>query len=99
MGRITDYLTGRDLIDAGSESRTLTPGTEAEAFPYSSPTRPTALPAISETNALRVADIFAAVRVLSNAIGSLPPRVYRRLELHAACGVERQAAAIRISAS
>lgn len=79
MGRISDYLTGQDLIVTGSESRTLTRGTEAESFPYL-PTRPTALPAISETNALRVADIFAAVRVLSNAIGSLPPRVYRRLE-------------------
>ncbi len=80
MGRISDYLTGRDLVETGSESRTLTRGAEAETFAYTPATSPTALPAISETNALRIADIFACVRVLANAIGSLPPRVYRRLD-------------------
>lgn len=77
MSKIGDYLTGRDLLD--TESRTLTRGAESETLPYISPTSPTALPAISETNALKIADIFACVRVFANAIGSLPPRVYRRL--------------------
>jgi HK97 family phage portal protein len=75
MGRIADYLRGRDL-----EDRTLTRGAESETFPYVPPTSTTtSLPAISESAALRIADIFACVRVLANAIGSLPPRVYRRL--------------------
>jgi HK97 family phage portal protein len=73
MGKITDYLLGRDL--EGQESRTITRGTVAEAW---TPVTRSALPAVSETTALRCNDIFACVRVLANAVASLPPRVYRR---------------------
>jgi HK97 family phage portal protein len=77
MGLI-NYLRGNDvaLLNGGAESRTLTrSGTERQQWTF--PAR-TALPAISEHQALKVADVFAAVRVLANAVASLPPHVYRR---------------------
>src|SRR2546423_410250 len=73
--RVIDYLLGRDLEPNGSESRTITRG--EEYGPALLPSSRTALPAVSETTALRVADVFAAVRVLADAVASLPPRVYR----------------------
>ena len=33
---------------------------------------------VNQTNALRVADAYAAVRVLADGVASLPPKVYRR---------------------
>ena len=74
MGKITDYLTGRDLVEPNGESRTITPGTTSEGL---LPVGRTALPPVSETTALRIADVFAAVRVLADSLASLPPRVYR----------------------
>jgi HK97 family phage portal protein len=73
---VWSWLKGEDLLGQnGSEQRTLARGYEA---PVMSWTQTTALPAVSETSALKCADIFACTRVLANAIGSLPPRVYRR---------------------
>lgn len=74
MGKIADYLTGRDLVEPNGESRTITPGTTSEGL---LPVGRTALPPVSETTALRIADVFAAVRVLADSLGSLPARVYR----------------------
>ncbi|MGH2974638.1 MAG: phage portal protein [Solirubrobacterales bacterium] len=74
MSRFADYLLGRDLEPNGSESRALEAGTVPESIP---PVSRTALPTVSETTALRIADVFAAVRVLADALASLPPRVYR----------------------
>ena len=76
MGRITDYLTGRDLVPNDFESRTIIRGTTAEEL---APIARTALPAVTESTALRCNDIFACVRVLANAVASLPTKVYRRL--------------------
>ena len=72
--KLIDYLRGRDLEPNGSESRTITPGTTPEAL---LPTSTTALPTVSETTALKIADVFAAVRVLADSLASLPARVYR----------------------
>lgn len=77
MGRITDYLTGRDFEPNGSESRTLRPGTQQEGLNLY-PIARTALPTVNEVSALRIADIYAACRVLADGVASLPPRVYRR---------------------
>jgi HK97 family phage portal protein len=77
MGLI-DYLRGRDLVDDDSESRTLTRGAESETFAYVPPTSQTSLPTISQVQALRIADVYAACRVLADGVSSLPPRVYRR---------------------
>lgn len=78
MGKITDFLTGRDLLEPnGSESRTLRPGSAQEGLNLY-PIARTALPSVNESSALRIADIYAACRVLADGIASLPPRVYRR---------------------
>lgn len=72
MGRIREFLTGSDLVDG--ESRTLQAGTVSLAMV---PMSPTSLPAVRESTALRIADVFAAVRVLADSLASLPARVYR----------------------
>jgi HK97 family phage portal protein len=80
MGKITDFLLGRDLLDEpnGSDSRrTLRPGTQQEGLSLYPPTR-SALPTVTQAQALRVADCYAACRVLADGVASLPPRVYRR---------------------
>lgn len=83
MGRVADYLTGRDLDTrpqsvGNDESRTLAPTTSRETFTSGLGVgRSVALPAISEAQALRIADVYAAVRVLADGVASLPPRVYR----------------------
>jgi hypothetical protein len=75
VSKIIDYLTGADLKSRnGSELRTLQRGTVPETI---LPSSRTALPSISETTALRVADLYAAVRVLADGVASLPPKVYR----------------------
>jgi HK97 family phage portal protein len=74
MGRITDYLRGADLIEDGSESRTITRGTVSEAW---TPITRSALPPVNEQTALKIGDVFAAVRLLSDAIAALPLKVYR----------------------
>lgn len=74
---IWSYLKGEDLLNqnGSGESRTLTQGNvPAQMLPYSR----SALLDVSETNALRVADAYACVRVLADAVASLPPKVYRR---------------------
>jgi HK97 family phage portal protein len=74
MGLIS-YLKGDDLIKPnGSESRTITPGTTQEAW---TPITRTALPPVNEQTALRIGDVFAAVRLLSDAVAALPLKVYR----------------------
>ena len=73
--KVIDYLRGRDLEPNGSESRTLQAGTVPEVI---APVSRTALPTVTETTALRIADVFAAVRVLADSLASLPPRVYRQ---------------------
>lgn len=73
MGRIRDFVTGADLVD-DSESRTIIRGTMPEAW---TPITRSALPAINESQALRIGDVFAAVRLLSDAIAALPLKVYR----------------------
>jgi HK97 family phage portal protein len=79
MGKIADFLRGRDLIEPnGSESRTLARGDTQEGLWYSPPTSQTSLPAITQVQALRIADVYAACRVLADGVASLPPRVYRR---------------------
>jgi HK97 family phage portal protein len=75
MSKFLDWLTGADLVDNGDELRALTRGDERETFTY---VPRTSLPEISQASALRVADLFACVRTLADAIASLPPRVYRR---------------------
>jgi HK97 family phage portal protein len=75
MGRIADFLTGKNLIESnGSESRTIMPGTTQEAW---TPITRTALPPVNEQTALRIGDVFAAVRLLSDAVAALPLKVYR----------------------
>jgi HK97 family phage portal protein len=57
-----------------TEERTLTrENVPATMLPYSRH----ALLDVSQSNVLRVADAYAAVQYLSNAVASLPPRVYR----------------------
>jgi HK97 family phage portal protein len=80
MGRLADWLLGRDI-----ESRTLTRGTETGGVPwpmdYSWPTVDaswTALPEVRPAQALKCCDIFACVRKLSEGVATMPPRVYRR---------------------
>jgi HK97 family phage portal protein len=71
VGRIRDFLTGADLVSRnGHESRTFA------VDPLIYPRSP--LLNVTEGNALRVADAYACVRVLADAVASLPPKVYRR---------------------
>lgn len=79
MGKIADYLTGRDLLGPdGSESRDLAPGTVREGVSTAlPPVRATSLPPVGEQAALRIADVYAACRVLADGVASLPPQVYR----------------------
>ena len=76
MGRIGDYLLGRDLLDG--EDRTLPPGSVQEGLGFYAPPTSSALPTVSQAAALRIADVYAACRVLADGVASLPPRVYRR---------------------
>lgn len=79
MSKITDYLRGADLVPNGSsESRTLRPGIVQPGLSYAPPTR-SALPAVSETTALKIADVFSAVRCLADGLASLPVKAYRRV--------------------
>jgi HK97 family phage portal protein len=73
MGKISDFLTGTE-----SESRTITRGTVQETWAPAT-SRRTALPPVNEQTALRIGDVFAAVRLLSDAVAALPLRAYRRL--------------------
>jgi HK97 family phage portal protein len=75
MGRITDYLTGADLL---GESRTLTRSNTRETAWHTPPTSQTALPTVTPVQALRIADVYAACRALADGVASLPPRIYRR---------------------
>lgn len=68
---LRSYLRGDDLR---TEERTLTVRTPAVSLPYSS----SALLDVTTSNALRVADAYAAVRCLADSISSLPLKVYRR---------------------
>jgi HK97 family phage portal protein len=74
MGKVIDYLRGRDLEPNGSESRTLKRGTVREVW---TPVTRSALPAVNEQTALKIGDVFAAVRLLSDAVAALPLKVYR----------------------
>jgi HK97 family phage portal protein len=75
MGRISDFLTGRDLVQPnGSEARTLTRGATPQAW---TPVTRSALPPVNEQTALKVGDVFAAVRLLSDAVAALPLKVHR----------------------
>ena len=66
------YLRGDDLVD---ESRSIAPPTTKPGLlPWST----TAPLDVNESNALSVADAYAAIRVLADSIASLPPKVYRR---------------------
>ena len=73
------YLTGPatylDRQLTASESRTITRGTVPETF---TPITRSALPHRLEQTALRIGDVFAAVRLLSDAVAALPLKVYRR---------------------
>jgi HK97 family phage portal protein len=74
MGLIA-YLTGRDLVD---ESRSLSLSTNRDGVATTlGPISSTALPTVTEVGALRIADVYAACRVLADGVASLPPRVYR----------------------
>ena len=76
MGRIKNALIDAGLVSPnGHESRTLVRGRVAEAF---FPSSKTPLPSVSETTALRIADVFAAVRVLADGLAGLPLKAYRR---------------------
>lgn len=76
MGKIADYLTGRDLV--ADESRSLSPTTQREGIATAfGPISSTALPTVTETAALQIADVYACCRVLADGVASLPPRVYR----------------------
>jgi HK97 family phage portal protein len=78
VGKITDYLRGADLSERnGSESRTLASGTRQEGLNLYPPTC-SALPTVTQAQALRIADVYAACRVLADGVASLPPQVYRR---------------------
>jgi HK97 family phage portal protein len=77
MGKITDYLTGRDLEPNG-ESRTLAPGSVQDGLGFYAPPSRSALPTVTQVQALRIADVYAACRVLADGVASLPPKVYRR---------------------
>ena len=77
-------LRGDDItlsIDSGSESRTLTrenvPGIMLPYGRHGHPWHHELLDA-NPSNALFVADAYACVRVLSDAVASLPPKVYRQ---------------------
>jgi HK97 family phage portal protein len=74
---VLSYLRGDDLLSDQHERRTLTPPNDSASMvlPYSR----RGLLDVNQSNALRVADAFACVRVLSDAVGSLPPKVYRRI--------------------
>jgi HK97 family phage portal protein len=84
VGRLRDFVTGRDLLHAGvgfpperQESRSLAPtASRRESFDFA-PISSTSLPPITQTAALRIADVYAACRVLADGVASLPPRVYR----------------------
>jgi HK97 family phage portal protein len=76
MGKLRNFLTGADLLEpnGGSESRTITRGTVPGAW---TPITRTALPPVTEATALKIGDVFAAVRLLSDAVAALPLKVYR----------------------
>ena len=70
---LMSYLRGDDLLH--TEERTLTrANVPAAMLPYSS----SSLLDVTTSNALRVADAYAAVRCLSDSISSLPLKVYRK---------------------
>jgi HK97 family phage portal protein len=75
---LRSFLRGDDILSSNGnhgESRALTRGNvPSSMLPY---TR-TALLDVSTANALRVADAYACVRVLSDSVASLPLKVYRR---------------------
>ncbi len=76
FNRLHSYLAGRDLLsENGPEARTLQRGIVPQAL---LPMTRTSLPGISEQTALRIADIFAAVKVLADGLSSLPLDVYRQ---------------------
>jgi HK97 family phage portal protein len=75
LGGLLAYLRGKDNLNGTDERRTLDTGTvPAEMLPYSR----TALLDVNTSNALRVADAYACVRVLADSVASLPLKVYRR---------------------
>jgi len=72
---IRSYLRGDELIDSRTESRALpVPAERPPLLPWST----TPIRQISTSNVLRVADAFAAIRVLADSISTLPLKVYRR---------------------
>jgi HK97 family phage portal protein len=75
---LRSWLRGEDLIENGSthgENRALTRGNvPSSMLPYSR----SALLDVNTANALRVADAYACVRVLADAVASLPLKVYRK---------------------
>jgi phage portal protein BeeE len=75
MGLLS-YLRGTDITDSSNgESRALTrDNVPSSMLPYSR----AALLNVNQSNALRVADAYACVRVLADAVASLPAKVYRR---------------------
>jgi HK97 family phage portal protein len=78
MGLIS-YLKGDDLAQPnGAEPRSLSPATTREGMSTALyPVSTTALPTVTEAAALRIADVFAACRILADGVATLPPRVYR----------------------
>lgn len=76
MGRIADYLTGRSLLPAAEARDLPVDAVHRTAGIQLAPTR-SALPAVTEAAALRIADVYAACRVLADGVASLPPKVYR----------------------
>jgi HK97 family phage portal protein len=75
LGGLLAYLRGKDNLNGNGERRTLTRETVPESMlPYSR----TALLDVNTSNALRVADAYACVRVLADSVASLPLKVYRR---------------------
>jgi len=84
VGQIADFLLGRDLDSLGAapnraargESRSLAPTASRESFDFA-PVSSTSLPTVTQTAALRIADVYAACRVLADGVASLPPRLYR----------------------
>ena len=75
---LRSYLRGENInleIDRQAEDRALTRDNAPAAWlPYSR----TQLLNVGRSNALRVADAYACVRVLTDAIASLPPHIYRK---------------------
>jgi HK97 family phage portal protein len=70
------FLRGDDILES-SESRAL-PRPDNEVSLTNLPYPRSVLLDVNTSNTLQVADAYACVRVLADAVASLPPKVYRR---------------------